>query len=99
MRHQQPQSIRQPTNGQEPISTHLLAQASDAEQKQMIGERLFPLISRIASNEDVGKITGMMLQMDNSELLMILENEDILKSKVAEAATVLHNSQKEPQRA
>jgi polyadenylate-binding protein len=96
MRSQQP--IRQQA-GQEPLSTHLLAQASDAEQKQIIGERLFPLISRIATNEDVGKITGMMLQMDNSELLVILENEEMLKSKVAEAATVLHSSQQEPQRA
>jgi polyadenylate-binding protein len=92
------QPIRQPA-GQEPLSTHLLAQASDAEQKQIIGERLFPLISRIATNDDVGKITGMMLQMDNSELLVILENDDMLKSKVAEATAVLHGSQKEPQRA
>uniref|UniRef100_A0A914YWV0 Polyadenylate-binding protein n=1 Tax=Panagrolaimus superbus TaxID=310955 RepID=A0A914YWV0_9BILA len=93
------QPSRQPVGGQEPLSTHLLAQASDAEQKQIIGERLFPLISRIAAGDDVGKITGMMLQMDNSELLVILENDDMLKSKVAEATAVLHSSQKEPQRA
>uniref|UniRef100_A0A914Q116 PABC domain-containing protein n=1 Tax=Panagrolaimus davidi TaxID=227884 RepID=A0A914Q116_9BILA len=89
------QPIRQPVG---PLSTHLLAQASDAEQKQIIGERLLPLISRIAANEDVGKITGMLLQLDNSELWLILKNDDMLKSKVAEATAVLHGSQKEPQR-
>uniref|UniRef100_A0A914Q895 PABC domain-containing protein n=1 Tax=Panagrolaimus davidi TaxID=227884 RepID=A0A914Q895_9BILA len=89
--------IRQPVE-QEPLNTDLLAQASDAEQKQIIGERLFHLISHIATNDDVGKITGMMLYLDNSELLVILENDDMLKSKVAEVKAVLHGSQKKPQR-
>ena len=93
------QPPRQAGGTQEPLSTHLLAQASDVEQKQIIGERLYPLISRVASGEDAGKITGMMLQMDNSELLMMLENESVLKTKVEEAAGVLRNSQKEPQQA
>jgi len=92
---QQQQPIRQPAAGQEPLNSHLLSQASEAEQKQILGERLFPLISRISANEDVGKITGMMLQMDNSELVMLLENDEVLKNKVAEATAVLHNAQKE----
>lgn len=41
----------------------------------MLGERLFPLIQRFCTDGDVGKITGMMLEMDNTELLMILESE------------------------
>lgn len=41
----------------------------------------------------------MILQMDNAELLMILENHDVLKSKVAEAAAVLQNAKKEPEQA
>lgn len=57
-----------------------------------MGERIYPLIERIYHGPDVGKITGMMLEMDNSELLMMLENEELLHSKVNEAASVLASS-------
>lgn len=77
---------------QEPLNSHILAQAPPQEQKQMLGERLFPLISRICKDGDVGKITGMMLEMDNTELLMILESEELLASKVQEAASVLRQA-------
>jgi len=77
---------------QEPLNSHILAQAPPQEQKQMLGERLFPLISRICKDGDVGKITGMMLEMDNTELLMILESEELLASKVQEAAAVLRQA-------
>jgi polyadenylate-binding protein len=40
--------------------------------------------------ELAGKITGMMLEMDNSELLMLLESPDQLKAKVDEALRVIH---------
>jgi polyadenylate-binding protein len=74
--------------GQEPLTTSMLAAAMPQEQKQMLGERLFPLIHRI-NGELAGKITGMLLEMDNSELLMMLENAELLKSKVDEAVAVL----------
>jgi polyadenylate-binding protein len=35
-----------------------------------------------------GKITGMLLEMDNAELLMLLEAEDNLVAKVNEAIEV-----------
>jgi polyadenylate-binding protein len=76
----------------ERLDSHILAQAPPQEQKQMLGERLFPLISRICKDGDVGKITGMMLEMDNTELLMILESEDLLANKVQEAAAVLRQA-------
>jgi polyadenylate-binding protein len=34
-------------------------------------------------------VTGMMLEMDNSELIMLLESEQQLKAKVDEALVVL----------
>jgi polyadenylate-binding protein len=79
-------------HNQEPLTTQMLASAQPQEQKQMLGERLYPLISRICKDSDVGKITGMMLEMDNAELLMMLESDELLQAKVNEATTVLQSS-------
>uniref|UniRef100_A0A915CUI7 Polyadenylate-binding protein n=1 Tax=Ditylenchus dipsaci TaxID=166011 RepID=A0A915CUI7_9BILA len=79
-------------HNQEPLTTQMLASATPQEQKQMLGERLYPLISRICKDGDVGKITGMMLEMDNAELLMMLQDQDLLQAKVDEAATVLQGA-------
>merc|ERR1712062_623276 len=74
--------------GQEPLTASMLAQAPPSEQKQMLGERLFPLIQTWHS-ELAGKITGMLLEIDNSELVHMLEHPESLKSKVEEAVVVL----------
>jgi len=78
--------------GQEPLTAHMLAQAMPQEQKQMLGERIFPLIERMYNGQESGKITGMLLEMDNSELLMMLESDELLRSKVNEAVAVLQSS-------
>lgn len=44
----------------------------------------FPLQPDLSS-----KITGMLLEMDNSELLLLLESPDSLAAKVEEAVEVL----------
>lgn len=46
-----------------------------------LGERLFPLIQAMHANL-AGKITGMLLEIDNSELLHMLESHESLRSKV-----------------
>lgn len=45
-----------------------LAAAPPAQQKQILGEMIFPKIQAI-NNELAGKITGMLLEMDNNELI------------------------------
>eukprot|EP01025_Chloroclados_australasicus_P028833 TRINITY_DN2859_c0_g1_i1.p1 TRINITY_DN2859_c0_g1~~TRINITY_DN2859_c0_g1_i1.p1 ORF type:complete len:677 (-),score=148.34 TRINITY_DN2859_c0_g1_i1:248-2278(-) len=75
------------------LTSSMLASAPPEQQKQMLGERLFPLVSTLQPGL-AGKITGMLLEMDNSELLILLESPDQLRSKVAEAIDVLkqHNA-------
>ena len=73
---------------QEALTATALAAATPEMQKNMIGERLYPLIHD--SQPDLaGKITGMLLEMDNSELLHLLESPDALNAKIAEALQVL----------
>lgn len=59
----------------------MLASAPPQEQKHMLGERLFPLIQAMHPNL-AGKITGMLLEIDNSQLLHILESPESLRSKL-----------------
>lgn len=68
----------------------MLASVPPDEQKQMFGERLFPLISKMCPDY-AGKITGMMLEIDNLELLHILKSRESLEAKVKEAIDVLEN--------
>lgn len=70
------------------FDTRKFAGASPETQKQILGEQLFPKISD-RQPELAGKITGMLLEMDNSELLHLLENKAALDSKVDEAVNVL----------
>merc|ERR1719473_1921623 len=85
-----PPPLQQPSmpGPNEALTAAALAAAPPGMQKQMLGEKLFPLISRFQP-ELAGKITGMMLEMDNSELLILLESEAALKVKVDEALRVL----------
>jgi len=78
--------------GQEPLTASMLAAAPPQEQKQMLGERLFPLIQRMYPDL-AGKITGMLLEIDNAELLHMLEDHNSLKGKVEEAVAVLQAHQ------
>ncbi|RWS25949.1 polyadenylate-binding protein 4-like isoform X1 [Leptotrombidium deliense] len=74
--------------GQEPLTASMLAEANPSDQKQMLGERLFPLIHGMHPDL-AGKITGMLLEIDNSELLHMLEHHESLRAKVEEAVAVL----------
>ena len=81
----------------ESLTPSALASASPEMQKNMIGERLYPLIHN-SQPELAGKITGMLLEMDNSELLHLLESPEALNAKIQEALQVLevHNAAAPP---
>ncbi|KAJ0641150.1 hypothetical protein HanLR1_Chr16g0623971 [Helianthus annuus] len=67
-----------------------LANASPTEQRTMLGENLYPLVEQLEA-ESAAKVTGMLLEMDQTEVLHLLESPEALKAKVAEAMEVLRN--------
>ncbi|KAG2228312.1 hypothetical protein INT45_011104 [Circinella minor] len=81
---QQAQQSQQP----EGLTAEGLAAVPSEQQKQMLGERLYPLIHQ-EQPEYAGKITGMLLEMDNNELLRLLNNKEALDGKIGEAMEVL----------
>ena len=75
------------------------------EQTQLLGEQLFPLISDNIVDyklspvlsaqmgpfvELAGKVTGMLLELDDDELLPLFDQPEALSAKVMEAIDVLH---------
>ena len=56
----------------------------------MLGENLYPLVEQLEP-EMATKVTGMLLGMDQIEVLHLLESPNALKAKVAEAMEVLRN--------
>lgn len=69
------------------VDMSTLSQAPPQQQKQMLGEALYPKIQEMQP-ELAGKITGMLLEMDNSELINLTSDEAALRSKVEEAMNV-----------
>ncbi|KAI8983545.1 hypothetical protein BDB01DRAFT_722626 [Pilobolus umbonatus] len=76
-------------NAVAPLTAAALAAAPAEAQKQMLGERLYPLINA-EQPEFAGKITGMLLEMDNGELLNLIEDKKALENKISEAMDVLN---------
>lgn len=62
---------------------------------QMLGEQLYPLVDQL-EHDYAGKVTGMLLEMDQTEVLHLIESPDALKSKVHEAMEVLRMAQAVP---
>uniref|UniRef100_A0A2R9BNC4 Polyadenylate-binding protein n=1 Tax=Pan paniscus TaxID=9597 RepID=A0A2R9BNC4_PANPA len=74
--------------GQEPLTAFMLASAPPQEEKQMSGEWLFPFIQALHPTL-ASKITGILLEIDNSEVLHMLESPELLRYKVDEAVAIL----------
>ncbi|XP_074584058.1 polyadenylate-binding protein 2-like isoform X2 [Curcuma longa] len=68
-----------------------LANAPPEHQRMMLGENLYPLVESI-ERDHAAKVTGMLLEMDQTEVLHLLESPDALRAKVAEAMEVLRSA-------
>ncbi|XP_058222085.1 polyadenylate-binding protein 8-like [Rhododendron vialii] len=73
-----------------PALATALANAPPDQQRTMLGENLYPLVDQL-EHEHAAKVTGMLLEMDQTEVLHLLESPEALKAKVAEAMDVLRN--------
>ncbi|MCO5547128.1 hypothetical protein L7F22_000570 [Adiantum nelumboides] len=69
-----------------------LASAPTEQHRGMLGEQLYPLVDQI-EHDHAGKVTGMLLEMDQTEVLHLLESPEALTAKVREALEVLHHAQ------
>ncbi|KAM7262788.1 hypothetical protein ACFE04_000471 [Oxalis oulophora] len=74
----------------------VLANASPEQQRTVLGESLYPLVDSI-EHENAAKVTGMLLEMDQTEVLHLLESPEALKAKVGEALEVLKTVASTPQ--
>ncbi|KAE8100137.1 hypothetical protein FH972_018064 [Carpinus fangiana] len=72
------------------LATALANAATPEHQRTMLGEALYPLVDQL-EHESAAKVTGMLLEMDQTEVLHLLESPEALKAKVAEAMEVLRN--------
>ncbi|KAJ8532786.1 hypothetical protein K7X08_015675 [Anisodus acutangulus] len=81
------------SEGSENLST-MLTSAPPKQQKQILGEHLYPLVSQYKPNV-AAKVTGMLLEMDNSELLSLFKSPESLAAMVQKAVDVLKHSKNE----
>jgi hypothetical protein len=79
------------------LSEELRTIQDPAEQKNFLGERLYYLILDLQP-ERTAKITGMLLELDNEEIIGLIERADLLKNRVEEAMMVLHEHEEAMQK-
>jgi len=75
----------------DPIHQRLAGIDAREERRQILGEELYP---RVVALEPAlaGKITGMLLEVEEADVLAMLDNNMACQDKVAEAKRVLISS-------
>lgn len=75
-----------------------LVNASSEDRRQILGERLYPLVEQILVSMDrlnyTPKTTGMLLLMDTSDVLLLLESPLELQEKVRQAVMMIDEESK-----
>ncbi|KAM7251444.1 hypothetical protein ACFE04_023327 [Oxalis oulophora] len=66
----------------------LLAIVSPREQRILLGEQLYPLVEALEP-KTAAKVTGMLLDLNQTEVLQLLESPDALRARVNDAMDVL----------
>lgn len=98
---------RQQRGGQVPVGRNgkrqtrdlaaVISQAPPEQQKRILGEELYPKIlstGKAQEPEAAGKITGMMLDLDNQEILALLEDDELFNNHFEDALTAYEEYKK-----
>lgn len=88
-------AVLAPLGDQGPLTLSALAQVPEDDQKRMLGERLYPLVREVYPAL-AQKLTGMLLGVDNTEVIHMLESKEYLLGKLEEAINVLKSSRNMP---
>ena len=72
----------------EPLTFEMLQGISEEKRKAIIGPRLYPKI-QVMEPRLAEKITGMLLELDNTEILVLLSYQKALINKINEAMAVI----------
>ena len=75
--------------GMQQLTPAYQASLPQAQQKNILGEQLYKLISATNPSQ-AGKITGMLLELDTSEVLHLIDTPAALTDKVSEAIEALN---------
>nr|XP_006218129.1 polyadenylate-binding protein 1-like [Vicugna pacos] len=78
------------TQGYDMLNVSILASA--ATQKKLLDEKLVPLIQSIHLTP-TGEISGILLEMDDAEMLYMLKYPEFLRAKIDEFICILQSSQ------
>ena len=70
---------------EESLTMTMLAAAVPQDQKQMLGEKLFPRLYP----DLAGKVTGILLEKENKDILKMIEKQDYLTTSVKAVINML----------
>jgi polyadenylate-binding protein len=83
------------------LNPQILSSLSPAERKHALGTALFPLVLACTgqNTERAAKVTGMILELDSTDILELTDDQSKLQQKVNEALAVLreHDAGKQKQ--
>eukprot|EP01086_Lenisia_limosa_P017634 TRINITY_DN8_c0_g1_i1.p1 TRINITY_DN8_c0_g1~~TRINITY_DN8_c0_g1_i1.p1 ORF type:complete len:548 (+),score=239.70 TRINITY_DN8_c0_g1_i1:40-1644(+) len=83
-----PQQRPMPNDAVPAVQDSSIADLAPEDRKQYLGERLYAKIEKL-NEQNAPRITGMLLDLEHSDLLVLLENDAELKVKVDEATRLI----------
>jgi polyadenylate-binding protein len=90
-------NFRQNNKRQQRDLAGLIANVPEDQQKRILGEELYPKIvatGKAQEPEAAGKITGMMLDLENEEILALLEDDELFNTHFEDALTAFEEYKK-----